>query len=459
MTAQELRRKLLYCGYSDVTDYLKDNPLNRYIYEQLLDFRSQRIIKTPILTIFNEVYYQCVNIQNDRMPGYDVYERYMEEEKQYLDDTNAAILVFSIVRTIYRTRKEFLSFEEECFWNHFSPSEIALKYRDEMEQLESFMEEELYVAPKHFPVMHVPFEEFPQEPVDDTGAPDRFVFHVLLGKEGLVSSNKYTCAFAKITDDFSPKAIKWLLDLYPRSFEKEALLKCIENVCPDYYKRKKKIDFEGMFKEIAKHPDLPLPHEKCVPYIVIEKDFSDVKYKATSWGEENTWNTDGNNPAKSENDNIEQYKQECEALRRQLDDQRMTFEAKMAEREQVFQAEMESMRKELIEKYKAIIAKQAEENSDTAAKEEPKAFALTIAEMTEYVKKNFDENGANQFIIMYYNFAIKYNEVYGDSSKLMDTIIPTIQKRHIPQTNIDIDTAHLVNINPQKVENLFKEAK
>ena len=60
---------------------------------------------------------------------------------------------------------------------------------------------------------------------------------------------------------------------------------------------------------------------------------------------------------------------------------------------------------------------------------------------------------------MYYNFAIKYNEVYGDSSKLMDTIIPTIQKRHIPQTNIDIDTAHLVNINPQKVENLFKEAK
>ena len=458
MTASELRRKLLYCGHTDVTDYLKDSPLNRYIYKQLLDLRSQHNIDTPILTIFNEVYYQCVNIQNDRMPGFDVKKRFFDEEKKYLDfEEDAAILVFSIVRTIFRTRKECLNFEEECFWKQFSSLEISSKYQDEMERLLSFMRKEGFVAPERLPVMHVPFEEFPQEPVSDVDAPDRFIFHVLLRKDGLVSSNEYTNAFAKITDNFSPKSIQWLLDLYLRSYEKEALLKCIENVCPDYYKRKKKIDFEGMYKEIDKHPDLPPSHEGRLPYIVVEKDFSDVKYEATSWVEENTNGEGAKTAAKSENVVIEQYKQECEALRCQLDNQRMTYEAKMAEREQVYQAELEAMRKELIAKYKATIAKQIEVKPAPPAKEEPKAFSLTVAEMSEYVKKFFDEQGAKQFIIMYYHFAMKYDKVYGDTSKLMDEIIPAIQQRHVLQTNIDINTAHQVNIGPQKVINQTKE--
>lgn len=440
MTASELRRKLLYCGHTDVTDYLKDSPLNRYIYKQLLDLRSQYKIDTPILTILNEVYYQCVNIQNDRMPGIDVCERYLEEEKKYLNSTDAVLLVFSIVRTFFRTRKENLSFEEECFWKQFSEYVSDFKYQEEMERLLSFMKKVRFVAPERFPIMHVPFEELPQEPIDDLDAPDRFLFHVVFRREGLISSNEYTNAFAEITDNFSPRAIQWLLDLYPRSYEKKALLKCIENVCPDYYKRKKRIDFEGMYKEIAKLPEM--------------------EYKVTSWVDKNNQIKEVNNSAKSENEEIEQYKQECDALRCQLDAQRMSYEAKMAEREQVFQAEMETMRKELIEKFKATVAEQAEAKSAPVLKKEPKAFSLTVAEMSEYVKKNFDEHGANQFIIMYYHFAIKYDKVYGNTSKIMDDIIPAIQKRHVPQTNIDISTAHQLNINPQTVvNNHVKEEK
>ena len=139
MTASELRRKLLYCGHTDVTDYLKDSPLNRYIYKQLLELRPQYKIDTPILTILNEVYYQCVNIQNDRMPGIDVCERYLEEERKYLNSTDAVHLVFFIVRTFFRTRKENLSFEEECFWKQFSEHVLDLNYQEEMERLLSFM--------------------------------------------------------------------------------------------------------------------------------------------------------------------------------------------------------------------------------------------------------------------------------------------------------------------------------
>ena len=147
-------------------------------------------------------------------------------------------------------------------------------------------------------------------------------------------------------------------------------------------------------------------------------------------------------------------------MRRQLDNQRMSYEAMMAERGLVFQAEMETMRKELIEELKATVAEQADVKPVPVVKKEPKAFSLTVAEMSEYVKQYFDEHGANQFITMYYHFAMKYDKVYGNTSKIMDDIIPTIQKRHVPQTNIDINTAHQLNINPQTVvNNHVKEEK
>ena len=36
MNASELNRQLLFYGYSEVTDYLKNSPLNRYIYKKFL---------------------------------------------------------------------------------------------------------------------------------------------------------------------------------------------------------------------------------------------------------------------------------------------------------------------------------------------------------------------------------------------------------------------------------------
>lgn len=89
----------------------------------------------------------------------------------------------------------------------------------------------------------------------------------------------------------------------------------------------------------------------------------------------------------------------------------------------------------------------------SASYEDLKNFSLTMAEMADYVKQFFSEEAACQFINMYYHFAIQYNKATSGAMKIMDGIIPAIQKRHALHAHIDIDAANQVNMNPQHVHN------
>ena len=51
MTASELQRNLIFSGYSDVTDYLKNSPVNRFLYKRLLEILPLAEIETPVVTI------------------------------------------------------------------------------------------------------------------------------------------------------------------------------------------------------------------------------------------------------------------------------------------------------------------------------------------------------------------------------------------------------------------------
>lgn len=81
MNASELSRQLLFYGYDEVTDYLKNSPLNRYIYKKFLTILPEYGITVPLVTMFNEIYYQCVRVNYDGMPG--VIER--EKPHQTID--------------------------------------------------------------------------------------------------------------------------------------------------------------------------------------------------------------------------------------------------------------------------------------------------------------------------------------------------------------------------------------
>lgn len=66
MESSCLNRRLLYCGQSEMNDFLKDSPLNRFLYEKLLGVFSASGIDVPAVVLFNEIYYQCVRVNYDR---------------------------------------------------------------------------------------------------------------------------------------------------------------------------------------------------------------------------------------------------------------------------------------------------------------------------------------------------------------------------------------------------------
>lgn len=126
MNASELNRKLLYCGYDDISAYLRNSTMNRFVYNLIIDYAPEKL-ETPMLTIFNEIYYQCVRVNYDDNPGVDLKARYLDEETKWLGSLDSALLVFSVVWALLR-RKHDTTFHEQCFVEQFYPLLEGGKY-------------------------------------------------------------------------------------------------------------------------------------------------------------------------------------------------------------------------------------------------------------------------------------------------------------------------------------------
>ena len=111
MTVSELHRKLLYRGYDDMADYLRNSPFNRCVYNVILR-HGPKPLPLDMLTLFDEAYYQCVRINYDPTPGTDLSARYVQEETLWLTSNQSANLIFNIVWGILRCKKE-TTFSEE----------------------------------------------------------------------------------------------------------------------------------------------------------------------------------------------------------------------------------------------------------------------------------------------------------------------------------------------------------
>lgn len=48
MTASELQRKLLFYGHNDVTEFLQNSPLNRYLYKKIIECRETDNVTTVL---------------------------------------------------------------------------------------------------------------------------------------------------------------------------------------------------------------------------------------------------------------------------------------------------------------------------------------------------------------------------------------------------------------------------
>ena len=160
MTASELNRKLLFSGYAEATDFLNSSPLNRYLYKFFIDKLPQYRIEVPIVTFFNEIYYQCVRINYDGTPGVDIENRYIEEETEWIKSELASKLIFSIVWALISSKRN-LTFHEECYLFKLTPYVKTCDFRIEAEQIVNDIRTLGLKVPEQFPLMIIHAYDIP----------------------------------------------------------------------------------------------------------------------------------------------------------------------------------------------------------------------------------------------------------------------------------------------------------
>lgn len=230
-SASELRRIMLFNGYIDVTDYLKNSPINRWIYKDLLTLLPAEGIEVPVVKIFREIYYQLVSIPLDKHPGVDIGKRYLDESSAWLSSATAANLVFCLVEALLK-RKEELSFTEEIFLEQLQPLIAGSKFKSVGKGLIDYMESVGIFTPGVIEPMPINVFYIP----DKYRIPQREEYSFLdsiklaLGFK-VRKSEEPGNPWMAITDNFSMEQTEWFIKLYKSAMEQDSLLDYMEQSC------------------------------------------------------------------------------------------------------------------------------------------------------------------------------------------------------------------------------------
>ena len=442
MNASELNRKLLYCGISDLTDYLRNSPLNRYLYKVMLLELPHRKIDIPVVSVFNEIYYQCVRVRYDGNPGQDVFKRYMDEEARWLNSKQGAILVFDFVWVLFQLRSN-LSFNEECFLEQLTPIIERSEYQGFAVQLLSDMKDEAMWLTDEFPTLSCPVDEIPLRHDADMPSASRFkqaFLNILMDDESF--SEMRVNPWRLVTNGFAHSSMEEIIKLYTKEEDQIAILTRIQLAIPD--------------KERIKHQDF-------LNYLRSQIESGIYSYNLYESNEllfETGYDVDveaersfAAGIVQNEEDDEEQDKlvKEIESLKSQLEEQRRSYELKIAGLESKYQREIESLVKELNEKVKKTIS----DNTELQKQEE----TFPLMRMITHVKEQFSKPAAEEFVNMFYHLSMAQGSIDETAAMLIDGIVPAIIKRDSPITQVDVTSAHQVNVSPGQVINHTKEEK
>lgn len=442
MTASELQRNLLFSGYSDVTDYLKNSPVNRFLYKRFLEILPTAEIEIPVVTIFNEVYYQCARIQYDNKPGVDVQKRYLEECSAWLGSVGASELVFSLVFAFLK-RKHKLSFQEECFKQSLRPLLDGCIFLGLAKDLVHFMELNKIFSPNEFDTMPCPINHIPEKIGPDFLYEESTGIVVFLRKLISYIANPEKVKvnpWGEVTDNYTFSVMESYVKLYRLKEDQMRVLKRLVNSCSGFERSSHQGDFNKLESKISS--DEYLYHKKEFEPVCDTQEEYDRMFAA---GYNQTME-------EAENDKEEQYKQERDTYKYQLEQLKKSYEADLEKIEAKYQDEIAALKKDL-EKNVASRPKEG-----TGKVEEPKELYMTINEIVSDAKVWFHESGASELTNMLYRYIRRHK--YHENTELWDEvegIIPAVEKRTAPVQQVDIATAGQVNISPQKVENKFKE--
>ena len=221
MTASELQRILLYKGFDDMGDYLRNNPFNRCVYNVILR-HGPKPLEIPALTVFNEIFYQCIRVNFDANPGTDLEARYLNEEAIWLGSRKNALVIFSLVWGIMRCKDE-ASFNEGVFVEQFYPLMGTGRNERFAYILIKYTAGDRILPPKRFLPNPTPVDEIP------------------------VITSKEDCeAWCEVMENFSQKTIERYLGLYKSPEEQNNLLSFIEGAFKEVGDKSSRVNFSKL---------------------------------------------------------------------------------------------------------------------------------------------------------------------------------------------------------------------
>ena len=235
-SASELNRLLLFCGHSEVANFLNGSPLNRHLYKHFLRLLPQHQMVVPMVSLFNEIYYQVVRTSYDATPGVDIRNRYFRDTEAQLQSQTAAQLVYAVIWVLLRI-KPTLSFGEECFQAQLQPLIPPSGFSDFASQLYEEFRALGMEAPSRFPTITCPLDGLPTlvERVErDPDVPN--LVKIFLKSDdheaNLRNWKAYSEAWIAVTGHFSHAAIERLVRLYVRFSDQVRLVEMIQDACP-----------------------------------------------------------------------------------------------------------------------------------------------------------------------------------------------------------------------------------
>ena len=436
MTASELSRQLLFYGYTEVTDYLKNSPLNRYLYKKFLTLLPKYGIDIPIVDMFNEIYYQCVHVNYDGMPGIDVEQRYVVEAESWLQSKAAAEMVFAVTYAVLDSKQE-KTFEEECFLSQMDPYIHSIGFKVLTQTIYKELRYLGAIVPDTFPTLTIPIDNVPRfEEVKDRNRSLDDMIHASVEKNlGLekqyFEKHSHAEVWRMVTCNFTHSIIEKLAQLYTNPGDQIELIDRMVRVLSKDDLNKHGAFFKDLDGRIKTGNFGPNNYEFHYNQAFLDRLSEDEP-----------------------KDIVDDLKQEIDDLKNRIEEQRKSYEMEMAKKEAQYQIELDKIRKERNKLAHDPVARQ--EAAQTSA---PVEMTLTLTEMADYVKSRFSNSGANEICTMFYSKAIEHHYLDEDTSKIIDSIVPDIIQRDKPQQNINIPQASQVNINPQTVQNHFKEEK
>jgi len=392
----------------------------------MIDTLPQHQIEVPIVTLFNEVYYQCTRVQFDGNPGDDVQCRYLGEEVTWLGSPKAALLVFCLAWALIKRKKQAL-FNDECFLKQLTPLIENSEFMPLAEGLYDYMESGCLVSPYQFdpkpcPVTEIPFRIDLEHPSPLTWWNKIKIF---FGLKVYGTDTAYN-PWRKVTDGFSENTIKWYVSLYPDSDDQLQLLERIEKACTK--------------EEHQKHAQF---------FIGLKMQIRQGNYDSTSM---RYFQTYGASMYVNDIFDMDEWVVKEEAKKRE--EMQQSHKLELSKIEAGYEAEIAKLKQQLAslsENKAAVDGHEWELNPDS------KDLVLDVAEMVAHVKNRFDETAAYQFCNMFYSLAIKHGKINDEASALIDSVIPAIHDRESHRQTINIPTANQVNINPKEVINTTKK--